>query len=130
MKRFCKLAALGCLLAALNGLALPASAASAPSGNGSFDGDIEITYKIPGEPEEIRIGVIPDKVPHPGMDFYDKREMQGLARVYFRACMQLRHREEPETFSYTVYYPGEPEKNYSETVSTTFTAMSLGQTWG
>lgn len=89
----------------------------------NFDSDIVIAYEIPGYPETVYIGVIPDKVPYigPDIDFYDREQMAYNVQSYFRAISKINKIPMPDSYSYTVIYKTDINKSYSDTIYASYT---------
>lgn len=93
----------------------------------SFDSDIVIAYEIPGYPETIYIGVIPDQIPYiwPDVDFYNREQMAYNVQSYFRAIAKIHKIPTPDCYSYTVIYKTDLQKSYSDIIYNSYTKKSL-----
>lgn len=93
----------------------------------SLDSDIVIAYEIPGYPETIYIGVIPELIPYtgPDVDFYNREQMAYNIQSYFWAISKMYKIPTPDSYSYTVIYKTDLQKSYSDIIYNSYTKKSL-----
>lgn len=66
-----------------------------------LDTDIVIDYQVSGL-DEISIGIIPELLPDPDMDFQDEAQVDALADLFLRLALKRDKTTMPEKFTYTI----------------------------